>query len=144
MLAFVSLLFLHSVVAFAPVLRAPRPSLALFVTKDDLLGAQELVDELILEKNCGPILVRLAWHDAGTFDKNVDGPWPAAGGATGSIRFEPEILHGANAGLSNAVKLLEPIKQAFPAVSYADIYQMASARAIQLAGGPVLDMKYGT
>ena len=26
--------------------------------------------------------------------------WPACGGANGSIRFEPEINHGANAGLS--------------------------------------------
>jgi L-ascorbate peroxidase len=32
--------------------------------------------------------------------------------------------------LINAVKLLEPVKEACPAVSYADIYQMASARAI--------------
>jgi len=70
-------------------------------------------------------------------------PWPAQGGADGSIRFAPEINHGANAGLCNAVELLEPVKKAFPAVSYADIYQMASARAIELAGGPVIDMKYG-
>lgn len=27
-----------------------------------------------------------------------------------SIRFEPEILHGANAGLSKALKYLTPIK----------------------------------
>lgn len=70
-------------------------------------------------------------------------PWPKQGGADGSIRFDPEITHGANAGLSGAVTLLEPVKKAFPTVSYADIYQMASARAIELAGGPVIDMKYG-
>ena len=64
-------------------------------------------------------------------------------GAIASIRFAPEIQHGANAGLSNAVKLLEPVKQACPDVSYADIFQMASARSIALAGGPVIDMKYG-
>ena len=28
-------------------------------------------------------------------------------------------------------------------MSYADIYQMASARAIELAGGPAIAMKYG-
>lgn len=72
-----------------------------------------------------------------------DEPWPRAGGATGSIRFEPEILHGANKGLSNAVKLLEPVKAACPNVSYADIFQMASARSIALAGGPKINMKYG-
>jgi L-ascorbate peroxidase len=102
-----------------------------------------MIDSIVYEKNCGPVLVRLAWHDSGTFDKNVKGEWPAAGGAIGSIRFSPEIEHGANAGLSGAVKLLEPVKEAFPDVSYADIFQMASARAIALAGGPRIDMKYG-
>lgn len=118
-------------------------SSALYVTKKDLEVAQDKIDELIMEKNCGPIFVRLAWHDSGTFDKDVDGEWPAAGGAIGSIRFEPEILHGANAGLAKAVELLQPIKDACPDVSYADIFQMASARAISLAGGPEIDMKYG-
>jgi hypothetical protein len=28
----------------------------------------------------------------------VAGAWPQQGGATGSIRFNPEITHGANAG----------------------------------------------
>lgn len=113
------------------------------VTKDDLLGAREMIDKIIYEKACGPILVRLAWHDSGTFDKNVQGEWPAAGGAVGSIRFEPEINHGANAGLRNAIKLLEPVKEAFPALSYSDIFQMASCRAIETSGGPTIGVKYG-
>ena len=142
---FVSLLLVSTVEAFVPRSRvSPRPLSCLSVTKDDLVAAQEKIDDIIMEKNCGPILVRLAWHDSGTFDKNVKGEWPAAGGAIGSIRFEPEILHGANAGLANAVQLLEPVKKACPEVSYADIYQMASARSIALAGGPKVDMKYGT
>jgi L-ascorbate peroxidase len=113
------------------------------VTKESLASAQKMIDEIILEKNCGPILVRLAWHDSGTFDKSVKGEWPAAGGAIGSIRFPPEINHRANAGLAGAIKLLEPVKTANPAVSYADIFQMASARSVALAGGPKMDMKYG-
>eukprot|EP00978_Attheya_sp_CCMP212_P000519 scaffold1048_cov59-Attheya_sp.AAC.1 len=71
------------------------------------------------------------------------GEWPAAGGAIASIRFSPEIEHGANAGLAGAAKLLDPVKEAFPGVSYADIFQMASARAIELAGGPKIGVKYG-
>jgi L-ascorbate peroxidase len=113
------------------------------VTKENLLKAQKKIDEILLEKNCGPVFVRLAWHDSGTYDKDVPGEWPAAGGAIASIRFEPEISHGANAGLPGALKLLEPVKEANPEVSYADIFQMASARSIELAGGPKIDMKYG-
>jgi L-ascorbate peroxidase len=112
-------------------------------TKEDLLAVRGLIDAILEEKNCGPLFVRLAWHDSGTFDKNVTGAWPKAAGAVGSIRFAPEINHGANAGLSGAVALLEPVKQAYPSVSYADIFQMASARGIELAGGPAIDMIYG-
>ena len=113
------------------------------VSKDDLVGAQKMIDDIIYEKACGPLMVRLAWHDSGTYDDSVKEEWPAAGGAIGSIRFEPEINHGANNGLINAVKLLEPVKEAFPEVSYADLYQMASARAIEAAGGPSLGVRYG-
>ena len=63
--------------------------------------------------------------------------------ALASIRFEPEILHGANAGLAGAHQLLIPIKEQFPSVSYADLYQMASARAIETASGPKLGIRYG-
>jgi L-ascorbate peroxidase len=109
---------------------------------NDLQGAQDMIDAIILEKNCNPIFVRLAWHDSGTYDVNLkDEPWPKAGGAIGSIRFAPEITHGANAGLANAIALLEPVKAAYPIVSYADLFQMASARSIELAGGPKIDMK---
>jgi len=120
-----------------------RTATSLNVKQSDLDGVQSMVDGIILEKNCGPVFVRLAWHDSGTFDVNVKEEWPKGGGAIASIRFEPEINHGANAGLIGAVKLLEPVKEKFPEVSYADIYQMASARSIELAGGPDIDMKYG-
>jgi hypothetical protein len=111
--------------------------------KDALLGARDMIDTILDETNANPFFVRLAWHDSGTFDVNINGEWPAAGGATGSIRFKPEIMHNANAGLSKALALLEPVKEAFPVVSYADIIQMASARAVELAGGPSIPMKYG-
>lgn len=113
------------------------------VTKEDLLGARDEIDRLLREKACGPVMVRLAWHDAGTFDVNIKAEWPKAGGANGSIRFDPEIQHGANAGLQSAHNLLLPIKEAFPSVSFADLYQMASARAIETASGPSLGIRYG-
>lgn len=128
----------------APVNKPLRSASSLSVTQGDLDGAQSMVDGILKEKNCGPVFVRLAWHDSGTHDVSLaDKEWPASGGAIGSIRFDPEINHGANAGLAGAIKLLEPVKEAFPGVSYADIFQMASARGIILAGGPEIDMKYG-
>jgi catalase (peroxidase I) len=41
------------------------------------------------------------WHDAGTYDAKTK-----TGGANGSIRFEEECNHGANAGLKIAMDLL--------------------------------------
>ncbi|CAI5471507.1 unnamed protein product [Closterium sp. Yama58-4] len=109
---------------------------------EQLRGARDEIKELIKSKHCNPILIRLGWHDAGTYTKSI-AEWPKAGGATASIRFKPEIEHGANAGLAGAIALLEPIKQKYPAVSYADLFQLASAIAVELAGGPKIPMKYG-
>ena len=54
----------------------------------------------------GPVLVRLAWHASGTYDKAT-----GTGGSNGAtMRFAPESNHGANAGLINARNFLEPIK----------------------------------
>ena len=75
--------------------------------------------------------IRLGWHDAGTYDKSVS-QWPDHGGANGSLRFKPEQDHAANAGLVNALALLEPVKEKFPNVSYADLFQLASALAIEV------------
>lgn len=54
----------------------------------------------------GPVLVRLAWHASGTFDKET-----GTGGSNGAtMRFAPEGGHGANAGLKAARDFLEPVK----------------------------------
>lgn len=107
-----------------------------------LKAAREELVALMKAKPCAPIIVRLAWHDCGTYNKDIS-KWPKCGGANGSIRFSPEINHGANSGLANGLKLLEPIKQKYPAVSFADLLQMASAVAIEVAGGPNIPIKFG-
>lgn len=61
------------------------------------------------------------------------GEFPKAGGAIASIRFKPEIDHAANAGLASALELLAPIKEKFPEVSYADLFQLASATAVEVS-----------
>lgn len=85
-----------------------------------------------------PIIVRLAWHDAGTFN-NKDN----TGGPKATIRHKPECDHKPNAGLEKARNYLEPIKQAHPDISYADLYQLASVVAIEFAGGPKIPFRMG-
>lgn len=109
---------------------------------DQLKSAREDIKELLKSNFCHPILVRLGWHDAGTYNKNIQ-DWPQRGGANGSLRFEIELKHAANAGLVNALKLLQPIKEKYSGVTYADLFQLASATAVEEAGGPKIPMKYG-
>ncbi|RDY09519.1 L-ascorbate peroxidase T, chloroplastic, partial [Mucuna pruriens] len=109
---------------------------------DQLKSAREDIKELLSSKFCHPILIRLGWHDAGTYDKNIE-EWPQRGGTNGSLRFEIELKHAANAGLVNALKLLQPIKDKYSGVTYADLFQLAGATAVEEAGGPKIPMKYG-
>ncbi|XP_062158578.1 probable L-ascorbate peroxidase 6, chloroplastic/mitochondrial isoform X2 [Alnus glutinosa] len=109
---------------------------------DQLRSAREDIKELLKTKFCHPILIRLGWHDAGTYNKNIQ-EWPQRGGANGSLRIEVELKHAANAGLVNALKLLQPLKDKYSGVTYADLFQLASATAIEEAGGPKIPMKYG-
>ena len=61
-------------------------------------------------------MIRLSWHCAGTYAKNDN-----SGGSNGArMRFNPEASWGANAGLKSARDALEPVKQQFPEISYAD------------------------
>ena len=45
-----------------------------------------------------------------------------------------QLAHGGNAGLDKLVEKLEPIKKAYPGVSYADLYTLAGVTAIEAAG----------
>jgi cytochrome c peroxidase len=59
------------------------------------------------------------------------------------MKFLPESAHGANAGLSIARDFLEPIKERFPKISYADLWSLAGAVAIQEMGGPTIKWRPG-
>ncbi len=52
-----------------------------------------------------------------------------------SCRFDPESGHTANRGLGVARNLLEPIKMQYPWITYADLYTLAGAVAIEEMGG---------
>eukprot|EP00978_Attheya_sp_CCMP212_P016421 scaffold43007_cov54-Attheya_sp.AAC.4 len=103
----------------------------------------EVTTAIVNEKaNACPMAVRLAWHAAGTFDK--DDTTPKKGGSDGAtMRFEPESTDGANAGLGMMRDILEPVKAQFPNMSYADIWTLAGAQAVKFTGGPEVPFSYG-
>lgn len=59
------------------------------------------------------------------------------------MRFAPESKWGANAGLGLARDFLEPIKKKHPNMSYADIWTLAGATAIEAMGGPEIKWRPG-
>ncbi|PIA32064.1 hypothetical protein AQUCO_04600020v1 [Aquilegia coerulea] len=93
--------------------------------------AKKKLRGFIAEKNCAPLMLRLAWHSAGTYDVKTK-----TGGPFGTMKHVAELDHGANNGLDIAVRLLEPIKEQFPILSYADFYQLAGVVAVEVTGGP--------
>lgn len=99
---------------------------------------RSLLKDLYETTPCMPIMVRLAWHDSGSYSAKDN-----TGGANGTIRFAPESEFAANNGLGKARDLLEPIKHQVPEVSYADLYQLASVVAIEYAGGPKIPFRFG-
>ncbi|KAL1820594.1 hypothetical protein ACET3Z_015463 [Daucus carota] len=93
---------------------------------------------LISNNRCAPIMLRLAWHDAGTYDAKT-----RTGGPNGSIRTEQEIKHAANTGLHIAIQLCEEIKAKNPRITYADLYQLAGIVAVEVTGGPSINFVPG-
>jgi catalase (peroxidase I) len=125
-----------------PALISKKLSTSLYAgTTVDIAPVREALAELVKEKNCGPILVRLAWHDAGTYSV-LD----RTGGARGCMRFEGEgeANFGANAGLDIARGLVQPIKDSVAKdMSYADFWALASIVGIKEMGGPDVKFRVG-
>ena len=94
--------------------------------------------ELYTEVPCMSLMLRYAWHDAGTYCKETN-----TGGPNASIRFGPEDGHPANAGLDNAKPKIDAMKEKFPDVSYADLIQAGGYAAIEFTGGPALPFRFG-
>ena len=108
----------------------------------DLLLCKEELAKFISKSNSNPLMLRLAWSDAVTYDSGIR-EWPYCGGVNGSIRLDSELNRAPNAGLQKAIALLTPIKTRFPNISWADLIQMAAVVAIKEAGGPQIDLIYG-
>ncbi|KAK3122151.1 hypothetical protein QOZ80_8BG0665760 [Eleusine coracana subsp. coracana] len=84
-------------------------------------------------------VLRLVFHDAGTFDI-VD----QSGGMNGSIIYE--VDRPENAGLNRSIKILGKAKEEIDSVqkvSWADLIAVAGAEAVALCGGPEIPVKLG-
>ncbi|KAF5383440.1 hypothetical protein D9757_006083 [Collybiopsis confluens] len=86
-----------------------------------------------------PVLLRLAWHTSGTYDKDTK----TGGSNYATMRFSPESQHGANAGLNVARDLMENIKQEFPWISYGDLWTLGGVAAVQEMAGPKIPWRPG-
>ncbi|CAN1226804.1 L-ascorbate peroxidase 3 [Linum perenne] len=93
---------------------------------------------LIYGKQCAPIMLRLSFHDAGTYDART-----RTGGPNGSIRHRNELSRVANSGINVAVDFCEQIKAMHPRITYADLYQLAGVVAVEVTGGPQIDFVPG-
>lgn len=111
---------------------------------DKALRAQVSSSLVSLKGNVCPFAVRLAWHASGTFDSSAAEGDAQRGGSDGAtMRFEPEITDGANAGLAIMQDLLKDVQKKCPGVSIADLWTLAGTQAIALAGGPEIPFGYG-
>ncbi|KAI0081932.1 heme peroxidase [Panus rudis PR-1116 ss-1] len=114
-------------------------------TKEDYIKVYNKIAEVIDsaedydDGSYGPILVRLAWHSSGTYDKETG----TGGSNYATMRFEPEALHSANAGLHIARDLMENVKKEFPWISYGDLWTLGGVAAIQEMGGPHIPWRPG-
>lgn len=111
-------------------------------TVRETAARSEISSALVNTKaNVCPFAIRLAWHAAGTYDKDATEKSGGSDGAT--MRFEPEITDGANAGLNIMQNILAPVKKRFPELSYADLWTLGGCQAIKLMGGPEIPFTFG-
>ncbi|KAI3838317.1 hypothetical protein MKX03_026638 [Papaver bracteatum] len=52
------------------------------------------------------------------------------------MKLKDELAHGVNKGLDIAVRLLEPINEQFPSISYVNFCQLDGMVADEVTGGP--------
>ncbi|KAL0956778.1 hypothetical protein HGRIS_002898 [Hohenbuehelia grisea] len=131
--------------AAASGIQSGKAKLNITPTKDDYQKVYNKIAELVQDAgdyddgSYGPVLLRLAWHSSGTYDKETK----TGGSNYATMRFQPESLHGANAGLNIARDLMEKVKSEFSWISYGDLWTLAGVAAIQEMAGPKIPWRPG-
>jgi L-ascorbate peroxidase len=106
----------------------------------ELLEAEvrEYLQELMPIEHA-PAHLRLAFHDAGTYDHVT-----RTGGAHGGVHLREQLQRGELAGWgSTCIELLAEAKTRYPTVSWADLVALGGAAALQKCGGPIIEIGLG-
>jgi L-ascorbate peroxidase len=85
-----------------------------------------------------PAQLRLAFHDAGTYDVRTH-----SGGAHGAIHLLTELKRVENSAMIVCVDLLGQTKADYPTVSWADLVALGGAAAVEKCGGPTIRVGLG-
>ncbi|CAK5265494.1 unnamed protein product, partial [Mycena citricolor] len=126
-------------------IQAAKAAVKFTPTQEDYQKVYNKIAELFDEAgdyddgSYGPVVLRLAWHSSGTYDVETK----TGGSNYATMRFEPESLHGANAGLDLARGLMEKIKAEFPWISYGDLWTLGGVAAVQEMAGPKVPWRAG-
>ncbi|CAN8273244.1 unnamed protein product [Cochlearia groenlandica] len=93
----------------------------------------------VVTKGKAPGVLRLVFHDAGTFELDDN-----TGGINGSIAYELE--RPENTGLKRSLKVLAKAKvniDVIQPVSWADMIAFAGSEAVSMCGGPIIPVVLG-
>ena len=110
----------------------------------DLSAVRAAIAEVMNDRthddgSLGPLFIRFAWHQSGTYDKEK-----GTGGSNGcTMRFPAEANDPENAGFSKAIAALAKVRDRHSDISLADIYTLAGYVAIEETGGPPIPFAYG-
>lgn len=107
---------------------------------DRPVQALRLALRAVVTRDTAPVFLRLVFHDAVSLD-----PATGRGGANGSIRFPEELARASNRGLAPAVEALARARHApgCPETSFADMIAVAGALAVEVCGGPRIEVPLG-
>ncbi|XP_039050952.1 putative L-ascorbate peroxidase 6 [Hibiscus syriacus] len=106
--------------------------------QSEYLRIKEEISKVVTKGKAAGVL-RLVFHDAGTFEMNEN-----TGGMNGSVVYELE--RPENAGLKKSVKVLEKAKKeidSIRSVSWADMIAVGGAEAVSVCGGPKIPVTLG-